>query len=355
VVNVEGRGATAQEAADWVQYVNGPPDSPMGKLRAQNGHPQPYGVRIWEVGNEIWGTWVRGHSDAATYARNLNRYVAAMRAVDPTIKIVGVGDNNMNWNRTVLGEAGRSIDYLAIHHYYGLAEMAGDARNLTAHPLFYERFYQQVRDAIHELVPGHDIKLAINEWNTSLPLPRQHSMESALYGARLMNVFERSGDLIAMSAVSDMVNGWSGGVIQASRDDVFVTPTYLAIKLYNDHLGSERVPSTVESPTFDTTKEGKRVPYLDVVATRSAGGKQLFIHAVNADAAVALLTTINVAALRDGTTAALDVLNGPTLDASNTFRAPDTVRVQHSEIPAGPHFTVELPAHSVAVITIPLS
>lgn len=95
----------------------------------------------------------------------------------------------MNWNRTVLRSAGSNMDYLAIHHYYGTAEMHGDPLNLMAHPLFYERFYKQVEQLIHDTVPGHDIKLAINEWNKSLPLPRQHSMESALYAARLMNVF----------------------------------------------------------------------------------------------------------------------------------------------------------------------
>ena len=82
-VNVEGRGATAEEAAAWVEYCNGPATSRYGAMRAANGHPEPYGVKYWELGNEIWGDWVRGHSDAATYARNYVRYAQAMRAVDP--------------------------------------------------------------------------------------------------------------------------------------------------------------------------------------------------------------------------------------------------------------------------------
>ena len=60
------------------------------------------------------------------------------------------------------------------------------------------------------------IGLAINEWGLDLPETRQHSMEAALYGARLMNVFERSSPLVAMTAESDLVNGWPGGIIQAS-------------------------------------------------------------------------------------------------------------------------------------------
>src|SRR6266542_1409289 len=122
-INVEGRGGTVEEAAAWVEYCNGPATSKYGAMRSANGHPAPFGGKFWEVGNEIWGDWVRGHSDADTYARNYNRYARAMRAVDPSIKLIAVGDNNMNWNRTVLRAAGENIDYLAIHHYYGRREM----------------------------------------------------------------------------------------------------------------------------------------------------------------------------------------------------------------------------------------
>ena len=160
-----------------------------------------------------------------------------MRAVDPSIKLIAVGDNNMNWNRTVLRSAGANIDYLAIHHYYGRREMAGDPLNLMARPLFFERFYREVEQLLRELALDGRVKLAINEWGLDLPTERQYSMESALYGARLMNVFERMGDLVEMSAVSDLVNGWPGGIIQAGRHGVFVSPIYLVNQLYNEHRG----------------------------------------------------------------------------------------------------------------------
>src|SRR5262249_20481909 len=109
-VNVEGRGATVEEAAAWVEYCNGPASSKYGAMRAADGHPEPYGVHFWELGNEIWGSWVRGHSDAETYARNVVRYQAAMRAVDPTIRLIAVGDNDLDWDRTVLRRAGAVVD-----------------------------------------------------------------------------------------------------------------------------------------------------------------------------------------------------------------------------------------------------
>ena len=73
-----------------------------------------------------------------------------------------------------------------------------------------------------------------------------------------------------MTAVSDLVNGWSGGIIQASRHAVFVTPTYLAMKLYNEHLGAERLAARVSSTRLRQLDRGRAGPCLDVVASRSA-------------------------------------------------------------------------------------
>jgi alpha-L-arabinofuranosidase len=251
---------TAEEAAAWVRYAN---------------VTKGYGVKYWEIGNEIWGDWVRGHSDAETYARNYKRYYDAMRAVDPTIRFIAVGDNDMDWNRTVLRRVGRYIDYLAIHHYYGRTPMAGDVRNLMARPLFYEKFYGSVAELVAREVPDRSIQLAINEWGLDLPESLQYSMQAALYGARLMNVFERSSPLVAMSAVSDLVNGWPGGIIQASRHGLFVSPLYHVNQMYSAHHGAERLQSNVEGPTFDSTSEGREVPVLDAVASRSADGRTI--------------------------------------------------------------------------------
>ena len=131
VVNVEGAGATPEEAAAWVEYMNGPPDSKYGAMRAANGHREPFNVKTWELGNEIWGDWVRGYSDAATYARNYLRYRDAMRAVDPSIRFIAVGRDRTDWNDQLLALAGRSIDLLSIHHYDGPSEQQ-DARMLMA-------------------------------------------------------------------------------------------------------------------------------------------------------------------------------------------------------------------------------
>jgi alpha-N-arabinofuranosidase len=324
-VNVEGRGATVEEAAAWVEYCNGPATSKYGAMRAANGHPDPFRVRLWEVGNEIWGDWVRGHSDAETYARNYIRYAKAMRAVDPSIKLIAVGDNNMNWNRTVLRTAGDGIDYLAIHHYYGRHEAGNDLSKLLARPLFFERFYGDVLELLRELKLEGRVKLAINEWGLDLPTGRQYSIEAALYGARLMNVFERSGALVEMSAVSDLVNGWPGGIIQASLHNVFVTPIYLVNQLYSNNRGDMRLAANVNLPDLDTT------------ASRS--GNRIFIKAVNTSTKP-ITTTITVQGFLPVGRAEVQTISG---QASS---------VEDRTIPAAQRFVVTIPKQSVSVITL---
>ncbi len=351
-VNVEGRGATVEEAAAWVEYCNGPATSKYGAMRAANGHPAPFGVKFWEIGNEIWGNWVRGHSDAATYARNYNRYASSMRAVDPSIKLIAGGDNDMSWNRTVLREAGRNIDYLAIHHYYGRREMKGDPANLMARPLFFERFYVRVQQLLTELGFAGRIKLAINEWGLDLPSERQYSMEPALYGARLMNVFERSGEIVEMSAVSDLVNGWPGGIIQAGRNSVFVTPIYLVNQLYAEHRGDVLLGSSVNSPTFNASHEGTNVPYLDAVVGRAADGKTIFIKAVNTNRTSALTTTITIQGVVPAPQAEIKSVTAPSLAVANSFSRPNAVSIDKRMIASGRTFVVTLPKHSVSVIVL---
>jgi alpha-N-arabinofuranosidase len=350
-VNVEGGGATVAEAAAWVEYCNGPATSKYGAMRASNGHAAPFGVKFWEVGNEIWGDWVRGHSDAETYARNYNRYAQAMRAVDPSIKLIAVGDNDMNWNRTVLREAGRNIDYLAIHHYYGRREMHGDPLNLMARPLFFERFYGQVQQLLAEFGLTDRVKLAINEWGLDLPSERQYSIESALYAARLMNVFERSG-VVGMSAVSDLVNGWPGGIIQAGRQSVFVSPIYLVNQLYGEHRGDLLLSTTVNSPTFNTSREGTNIPYLDAVASRTTDGKTVFIKAVNTSRTNALLTTITIDGALPAARAEIETLTAPSVNVFNDFSRPNAVFIQQRMLPSGRRFSVTLPKQSVSVIVL---
>ena len=120
VLTVNMGAGTIEEAAAWVEYCNGDTATKYGALRAANGHPEPYKVHTWFVGNEQFGNWQIGHSDAETYAHQYLKFVAAMRAVDPTIDVIAVGvPVNLygRWNEYVLKIASEQMDMLSVHYY----------------------------------------------------------------------------------------------------------------------------------------------------------------------------------------------------------------------------------------------
>ena len=106
-----------QLAADWVEYCNGSVDTPLGKHRARNGHPQPYNVKYWEIGNESYGPDPTGSCTAEEYARAFPAYVKAMKARDPSVKIVINGCSQNEWNEPLLRIAGEHADAFQFHIY----------------------------------------------------------------------------------------------------------------------------------------------------------------------------------------------------------------------------------------------
>lgn len=351
-VNVNGAGATPEEAAAWVEYVNGPATSKYGALRAANGHPAPYGVKQWELGNEIFGDWVRGHTDAETYAKSAVEYAKAMRAVDPSIKLTAVGEGlgkeQNAWNSAVLRMAGPYIDFLAVHDYASASEVKDKANpraEMMARPAAYQAEYRHTADLIAKLAPGRQIKQIVNEWNLFFGAQTIESMEGAVYASRMMNGFERDGDVLEATAISDMLNGWVGGVIQATRDRIYGTGQYYAIEMYNGRFGTERVHSEVQSPAL-----APGIDAIDAIATRSQDRSRLFVKLSNAQ-----LRPENVNFVVKGF-AHRDVVEATVLAAAepgarNTFSHPHAIQPAESKLQCGDSCTINLPADSVAVLT----
>ena len=167
-----------------------------------------------------------------------------------------------------------------------------------------------------------------------------------------MNVFERTSPLVAMTAESDLVNGWPGGIIQAGRHGAFVTPTYYLNLLYNRHRGQDRLKTTVLGPTFDTSLEGTGVPVLDAVASRSADGSELILKVVNTEPTRAVTTRIELRGVEVEADADWHVISADSLDAHNSFATPDAIRPRREVVRAGGGLQVSLPPHSVSVFVL---
>ena len=106
---------TAEEAARWVEYCNGDAEeTEMGARRAENGHPEPYDVRYWEVGNEIYGSWQVTWTTPGGNADRYRRFHDAITAVDDDVEVFACGNRLTDWNEPVIEEL-REGDWLTDH------------------------------------------------------------------------------------------------------------------------------------------------------------------------------------------------------------------------------------------------
>ena len=171
-------------------------------------------------------------------------------------------------------------------------------------------------------------------------------MDGAVYAARMMNGFERDGDIVEANSISDLLNGWIGGILQASRDRIYATPQFYAVAMYRKRFGTARLHAEVAGPEL---QPGTRA--LDAVATRSADGSSVFLKLSNADAAHALSTTIDLANFAHRDAVSVDLLAAADRRQRNTFEEPQQVAPTTQALQCKRTCVFQLPADSVAVLT----
>ncbi|MGH3730569.1 MAG: alpha-N-arabinofuranosidase, partial [Micromonosporaceae bacterium] len=129
-VNLGTRGV--QEACDLLEYCNYPSGTQLSDLRRKHGVEDPYGIKLWCLGNEMDGPWQVGQKTPYEYARLAAETAKAMRIIDPSIELVAVGSSNSDmatfaeWEATLLEHAYDAVDYVSLHHYFDPGQPAED-------------------------------------------------------------------------------------------------------------------------------------------------------------------------------------------------------------------------------------
>jgi alpha-N-arabinofuranosidase len=237
----------AHSAAAEVEYVNGPATTRLGGLRAANGHPEPYGVTIWGVGNEMYGPWQWGHMSIRQYPEKHKLMVEAMRKVDPTIKVIASGatpeeaswcyienrqlgtfperetvseplpfafGSSQDWTGALLATSADHIDFLG-EHFYGYPNLVIDSarmqfvesdepmalkvRRLSNRVQFKFEAWEEYLKRFPDL-RDKDIQFAFDEWSPRNrgvgggPPPVNHPMLNPLTNALVYHEFFRHSD-----------------------------------------------------------------------------------------------------------------------------------------------------------------
>ncbi|NVM52439.1 MAG: hypothetical protein HWN66_01965 [Candidatus Helarchaeota archaeon] len=367
-ININFGSGTVEEAAQWVEYMNGDATTEYGALRAENGHPEPYNIRYWGIGNEIYGPWEPGYSKPADYARRYLEFAKAMRAVDPYIKLIAVGADfeYPYWNRPVLEIAGDQIDYLSYHIYMpgkflaSLSNSVRDFYNIIAGAFEIERRIQWVENSIAEVM-GDKVKIpiALDEWNIWWNVRQlyegYYTLRDGLLVASIFEAFHRHTDAVKMALFSSLVNVLPA--IVTNPTDVYHNPIYLAIQLFSTHAEQFFVSSSINCETRHNPRYGKvseiDLPYLGCSATTNQAKNRLVIIGINRHHAHDLPTNISLAHFEPDPTTQIFELSGPSHSAYNYFNKKDEVKIREKEFDsASTKFTYPFPAHSVTAILL---
>ena len=262
-------------AANEVEYFNGAATTPMGKRRAANGHPEPYDVQLWAVGNEMFGDWQLGHMPIEEYVKKHNKVAEAMWAVDPDIDLIAVGYPG-EWNDMMYQNTAENMTYISEHFYRQDWHAGGLLTHVKQMPDAIREIAEEHRRARREIpeIADRDIKIALDEWNYWYGphefglLGTRYFLRDALGIAAGLNEFSRQSEMYYMANYAQTVNVI--GAIKTTPTDSWLEGTGLVLKVYRKEFG-----------TIPVAVSGAPEP-LDVAATLTEDGTYLTLSVINA-------------------------------------------------------------------------
>ena len=361
---------TVEEMSKWIEYLNLDGESAMAQLRAQNGHPAPYKVTFWGVGNESWGCG--GDMTPEFYSDQYKRYaVYARNYPGARLKKIASGPNgdDYNWTEVLMKNAGWDMWGLSLHYYTVPTGNWGHKGSATS---FDEKEYFNTMVStlkMEELVTKHsaimdkydpdkNVALVVDEWGiwTDVEpgtnpgfLYQQNSLRDALLAATNLNIFNNHCDRVKMANLAQTINVLQS-LILTDKEKMVLTPTYHVFDLYKVHQDAKFLPVKLISP--DYVVDGKKIPAMSVTASQDAAGK-IHISLVNLDPH----QSINFSTVLNGLTwskVSGQILTSANLTDINTFQQPDKLKLANfsGAKKDGDKLVVALPAKSVVTLEL---
>jgi alpha-N-arabinofuranosidase len=271
------------DAVHWVEYCNYQNGTYYSDLRAKYGHPKPYDVKIWDLGNEVDGApWELGHKDADDYVKIAREAAKAMRAVDNSIDFVASGSSYyeptgkwINWNRKVLNGLRDMIRYISIHRYWEGGSPDNYYNFIGGGAMDFEEKIKVTKDEIEVARAKNNFKnpiyISVDEWGTF-----GRNFESVLPIAQCLNSFVRHSDAVKMANFTMMTSLLSSD----PKKGTYKAPLFYAFKLFSNNCRGNSIDTYVSCDTFNTEKY-KGIPYLDVTSVYNKDQNAVFINVVN--------------------------------------------------------------------------
>lgn len=353
---------TIEEARNWVEYCNAPAGLYYSDLRAKSGHPEPYNIKYWGLGNEMDGPWQMGHKNAEDYSKFALEAAKLMKWSDDKIKLIASGSSNygadwMNWNRTVLTQLRNHIDYISVHQYVNNSD-SNHKKFMTA-TLFTDKIIRITEGLINEVRSRYKINrpiyIAFDEYNvwyrawTEQQLEEHYNLQDALVIAQFMNCFVRNANIVKMANMAQLVNVIAPMMV--TNDKLWAQTIYYPLQLFATKCFGQSVSAFVDGDTYDVGEQ-KHNPYLDVSTAYNAAKEELIINVVNRSEDKAVETVIqNQFGMLAGK-ADITEVNSKNIYDENNANEQKVMPVNKQMILKGNEFSYSFPAHSFTQIIL---
>ncbi|MEP6852119.1 MAG: alpha-N-arabinofuranosidase [bacterium] len=344
-VNLGTRGV--QEAADLIEYCNFPGGTELSDTRIKNGAADPFGVRLWCLGNEVDGPWQVGQKSASEYGRLAAETAKAMRLVDPSIELVACGSSSRksntfaSWDAAVLEETYDVVDYLSLHCYF---EERSDLASFLASAVDMDAFIGEVI-ATCDFVKGRrrsakTMKLSLDEWNVWYEeryraerreawqraphlIEDEYSLVDAVAVGSYLITLLHHADRISVACHAQLVN-----VIAPIRTEAggpaWRQPIFYPFADVARFAKGQSLQVSVRSPLMDTVAYGP-VPAVNAAASHDHETGQVAVFLVNRDLQATIPVELTLAQARNLRVSHHTVLHDDDIRAQNSARDPQRV------------------------------
>ncbi|MCD7933552.1 MAG: alpha-N-arabinofuranosidase [Tannerellaceae bacterium] len=361
---------TVEEMAKWVEYMTSEGDSPMARLRRENGRDKAWKVKFFGVGNESWGCG--GSMRPEFYADMYRRYATYCRNYDGNrlFKIAsGASDYDYNWTEVLMKNAAGNMDGLSLHYYTvtGWRGSKGSATQFDKDDYYWtmgkcleiEEVLQKHIQIIDKYDPKKRVALMLDEWGTwwdeepgTIPghLYQQNTMRDAFVAALTLNLFHKYTDRLMMTNIAQIVNVLQS-MILTDGDQMVLTPTYHVFEMYKVHQDATHLPLDLMCEKV-TVRDNREVPMVSASASKDKNGK-IHITLANVD------LDNNQSITLDLNNQKINKVNGriltsKTINDHNTFEKPEVVKpaaFTGAKVDKG-QLKINLPAQSIVVLEL---
>lgn len=361
---------TVQELADWVQYTNAKHESPMSKLRKENGQQAPWNVQYWGLGNEAWGCG--GNMRAEYYADLYRQYAtyltAAAKGSDIYRIAAGSYSNNVQWTEVLMKNIPHKLmEGISLHHYSVLDWTAKGPSTEFSEAQYFATMQKALamEDHIkaHSTVmdkydPEKKIGLIVDEWGGWYEVEpetnpgflfQQNTMRDAMIAGTTLNTFNNHCERVKMANLAQTINVLQA-VILTEKEKMLLTPTYHVLEMYKVHQDSKMIPIHLKSTDYqigDNTLKS-----VSASASIDSAGK-VHISLVNIHARETQEISIALRGMKINNISGR-ILKADKLQAHNTFETPKSIQPKAFEdIKMNESILkINLPEFSVVVLTI---